>query len=117
MSIHTTHVCQACQEPTPLADLQPVKAVLMCSTCRLGTAEDAALLAQTADEIQTERLARITRDYLDAVARADIEPDDDWQEDGRRSADMLGRALLASMSVLATAALAVTLAWVGGWIA
>lgn len=81
------------------------------------SAEDAMLLAQTADEIQTERLARITRDHLDAVARADIEPDDDWQEDGRRSADMLGRALLASMSVLAIAALAVTLAWVGGWVA
>lgn len=46
-----------------------------------------------------------------------FEPCEDWQQDGRRSADALGLVLAIGFWLVVVAAGAGVLAWVAGWVA
>jgi hypothetical protein len=139
-----TYTCHGCDRYKASAELVAINNWLMCMTCRAELdALNAAARGLTVTEEHTpmddtrriychhedgtEHVVYPDADDFDAygpcdwrpVDDIDNEPPDDWQQDGRRSADGLGRVLVvaAGLVALATAAtlLAVAIKVVAGW--
>jgi hypothetical protein len=123
-----TQTCDSCRFPKARAELStvvvsPTEGYLICFECYdLGDA-DPFLEAARVDLAQDRLLAQVLTECIDQEAAVnddiDNEPPADWQQDGRRSADGLGRVLVvaAGLVALATAATLLTVAIkvVAGW--
>jgi hypothetical protein len=123
-----TQTCDNCRFPKAKAELSvvvvsPTEGYLICFECYDFGSADPFLEAARVDLAQDRLLAQVIHECIDQEAAVnddiDNEPPDDWQQDGRRSADGLGRVLVvaAGLVALATAAtlLAVAIKVVAGW--